>query len=221
MRAADLMTKKVVTAGPHSTVREAAKWLSGHGFTALPVVDSDDVLLGIVTEADVVRDRFPRDARALLADRAAGSTETAAETAAEAAPATVGEIMSTPAMALPAGTDIAEVAKYMLRHQIRSLPIVDGERLVGIITRRDLVRCLARTDAEIAADVRRRLEVYGGPDRWSLRVRQGHVTMVDSLDDPVDAHVAKIIALSVPGVEFAKVLAASDGPAAMGSVATR
>ncbi|HET8640644.1 MAG TPA: CBS domain-containing protein [Pseudonocardiaceae bacterium] len=211
------MTKKVVTTGPHSTVREAAKWLSSHGFTALPVVDSDDVLLGIVTEADVVRDRFPRDARALLADRAAGSTETAAE----AAPATVGEIMSTPAMALPAGTDIAEVAKYMLRHQIRSLPIVDGKRLVGIITRRDLVRCLARTDAEIAADVRRRLEVYGGPDRWSLRVRQGHVTMVDSLDDPVDAHVAKIIALSVPGVEFAKVLAAGDGPTAMGSVATR
>lgn len=207
MRAADLMTKKVLTARPHSTVREAARWLSSKGFTALPVVDEDDLLLGIVTEADIVRDRFPRDARALLTDHAAGRNGTVEENAGGTAPATVAEIMSKPAIALPASTDVAEVAKYMLRHQVRSLPIVDGERLVGIITRRDLVRCLARTDAAIAADVRRRLEVYAGPDRWSVCVRQGHVTMVDSLDDPVDAHVAKIIALSVPGVEFAKALA--------------
>lgn len=125
--------------------------------------------------------------------------------------------MSAPVVALPLGTDVAEVAKVMLSERIRAVPIVDGGRVVGMVTRRDLVRCLARTDAEIATDVRRRLEVYGGADRWTVRVRHGSVEIRDSHEDPVDAHVAKIIARAVPGVEFAKVVAPVDGPARAGT----
>jgi len=205
MRAADLMTGHVLTARPYTTIRQAASWLSTNGFTALPVVDDDGVLVGIVTESDLIRDRFPADPRSLLSGPANGHG-TAPE---PLAPATVGEVMSSPATALPAGTDVAEVARTMFVQRIRSLPIVDGGRVVGIITRRDLVRCLARSDAEIATDVRRRLEVYGGPHRWSVSVRQGRVAITDTRDDPVDAHVAKIIAQSVAGVEFAKVVAAN------------
>jgi CBS domain-containing protein len=192
MRAADLMTRNVLTVLPRTTVREAAKALASNGFTALPVVDDDGRLLGVITEADVIRNGIPapRDRRV----------------AQPTAPTTVGEIMTVPAMALPPSTEAAELASFMLRTGIRSVPIVDGLSLVGIVTRRDLVRSLVRDDADLATDVRRRLELYGGPGRWRVEVRRGRVTIHDERDDPVDAHVAKIIALAVPGVEFAKVV---------------
>lgn len=114
--------------------------------------------------------------------------------------------MTVPAVALPPSTDVAELASFMLRTGIRSVPIVNGSSLVGIVTRRGLVRSLARDDAALATDVWRRLELYGGPGRWRVEVRRGRVTIHDDRDDPVDAHVAKIIALAVPRVEFAKVV---------------
>lgn len=195
MRAADLMTRKVLTVLPRTTVREAARSLSSNGFTTLPVVDEDGVLVGVVTEADVIRSRLPGESRARRAARR------------EAAPTTVGQVMTAPAVALPPSTDAAELASFMLRTGMRSVPIVDGSSLVGIVTRRDLVRSLARDDEALATDVRRRLELYGGPGRWQVEVRRGRVIIHDDRDDPVDAHVAKIIALAVPGVEFAKVVA--------------
>jgi len=193
MRAADLMTRKVLTVLPRTTVRAAAKALAGNGFTTLPVVGDDGVLVGVVTEADVIRNRIPSD-------------PSSRRVAQPPAPTTVGEIMTAPAMTLPPSTDVAELAGFMLRTGIRSVPIVDGSSLVGIVTRRDLVRSLARDDVDLATDVRHRLELYGGPGRWQVEVRRGRVTIHDERDDPVDAHVAKIIALAVLGVEFAKVV---------------
>jgi CBS domain-containing protein len=211
MRAVDLMTRQVLTVAPTDAVRDAARLLAGRGFTALPVVDDDGVLVGVVTEADVVRERIPDDPRT-------------PDPAPRSCPQTVGDIMTSPAMAMPQGTDAADLARFMLRNRIRSVPILDGDRLVGIVTRRDLVRSLTRSDAAIATDIRHRLEVYGGPDRWQVCVQRGRATINDRLDDPVDAHVAKIIALAVPGVEFAKVVTDpvdhADRPAPVTPIAT-
>ena len=63
MRARDLMSTPVITVTPETSVKQAASLLSSHGFTALPVVDDYDCLVGIVTEADIVRGRLPRDPR--------------------------------------------------------------------------------------------------------------------------------------------------------------
>src|SRR5215469_3280368 len=63
MRARDVMSAPVITVTPDDAVKYAANLLASRGYTALPVVDGDDRLIGIVTEADLVRDRFPRDAR--------------------------------------------------------------------------------------------------------------------------------------------------------------
>ncbi len=65
MRARDIMSTPVTTVRPGTTVKEAAALLATNGFTALPVVDDGDRIIGIVTEADLVRDRVPRDPRAL------------------------------------------------------------------------------------------------------------------------------------------------------------
>src|SRR5690606_40033330 len=66
------------------------------------------------------------------------------------------------------------------------VPIVDDDRLVGIVTRRDLLRVLRRTDREIAADLRRHLAMLGGPGRYTVSVREGEAIVIDQFDDPQD-----------------------------------
>jgi CBS domain-containing protein len=189
MRARDVMTGPVVTVTRDTTVKDAANLLASRGFTALPVVDDDDGLIGIVTEADLVRDRFPRDARYRREDDPVIDLGT-----------TVGEVMTTPVTGVVATTDVVDLITVMLNGKIRSVPIVDGSRVVGIVTRRDLLRIIGRDDAAIAADVRHRLANYGGGDRWTVRVRDGVVVLGDEYDDPAERHVAIVLAEAVPGV---------------------
>lgn len=197
MRAKDIMTREVVTVRPQTMVRRAAELLSRHGFTSLPVVDGDGDLIGIVTEADVVRDRIRPDIRSMsrrLPD-------------AEPPPRTVGEVMTTPAVSAAQGADVLDLIETMLARGFRCIPIVDGARLVGVVTRRDLVRCVARPDEQIATNIRHRLACYGGPGRWRVRVDQGRVQIIDERYDPTDAHVVSVIAAAVPGVEHVQVTA--------------
>lgn len=186
------MTSPVVVVAPETTVKQAAALLVEHGFTALPVVSVDDQLVGMVTEADLMRDRVPRDPRARIhpgAERADGPVTTA-----------VGEVMTTPAVAMGAGTDVAVLARVLLERHQRAMPIVDGSRLVGIVTRRDIIRTVARDDETIAVEVRRKLEAYGGDGRWRVEVSEGVVTIGDQHDNETDRHVAVVIAEAVPGV---------------------
>lgn len=201
MLARDVMTAPVTTVTADTRVKQAAGLLASGGFTALPVVDAQDRLLGIVSEADLVRGRFPRDPRSLItAQRDVGTSPTAA--------ATVGEVMTTEVIRAAPGTDVVDLATTMLAQHVRSVPVVDdqpgGGRVVGIVTRRDLVQALARDDDAIAAAVRHRLEAYGGCDRWTVEVREGQVRIGDDLDDPTDRHVAVVLAQSVPGVVSAE-----------------
>jgi CBS domain-containing protein len=205
MRARDIMSTPVTAVRPGTPIKEAAALLAGGGFTALPVVDDGNALIGIVTEADLVRDRVPRDPRSL---RHPGGADSADEV--RVVTTTVGEVMSTPVVAMGAGTDVAVLAKALLDAGQRSMPIVDGSRLVGIVTRRDIVRVIARDDTTIAADVRHRLEIYGGDRRWLVAVHDGIVTIGDQFDDATDRHVVTVLAESVPGVVRATAFAERD-----------
>jgi CBS domain-containing protein len=93
-----------------------------------------------------------------------------------------------------AGADVVDVVTAMLSAGVRSMPIVDGSRVVGIVTRRDLMRALVRDDDRtIAADVRHRLAMYGGPDRWTVDVHDGAVAIGDEFDNATDQHVAEVL----------------------------
>ncbi|MGW4489213.1 CBS domain-containing protein [Amycolatopsis sp. NPDC004368] len=199
MRARDLMSAPVVTVYPWSSAKEAAEVLSARGFTALPVVDDDDDrLIGIVTEADLIRGRIPEDARsAHLRHDLPAAVETPVE-----------RVMTTPVTAMAPGTDVADLCQALVEAKIRAMPIVDGSRLVGIVTRGDVVRVLARSDTAISADVRHRLEIYGGVGRWKVEVHDGVVRIVDRFDDATDRHVATLLALAVPGVIGADIVSA-------------
>lgn len=201
MRARDVMTAPVITVHRETPVREAAAVLTAHGFTGLPVVDADNELLGVVTEADVVRGRVHRDARA----------EIWSDPEPETPPApTVGEVMTAPAASVPAGTDAAVLAKLMLDRHLRMVPVVDGSALAGVVTRRDLLRGLCRDDEHIARDVRHRLEIFGGTGRWTVEVRYGRVAISDAFDSPADAHAARVLAYAVPGVEAVDVRSGAE-----------
>lgn len=186
MRARDIMSTPVVTVSRETPAKRAAQLLAEHGFTALPVVD-DERLVGMVTEADLILHRFPPDPRYL---------DDARPVAAE----TVGEAMTTPARGMGPGSDLAEVARALLDSSIRAMPIVDDSRVVGIVTRGDIVQTFARDDSQIAADVRHHLSIYGGPDRWRVEVQDGVVRIVDAFDNETDRHVATVLAEAVPGV---------------------
>jgi CBS domain-containing protein len=196
----DVMTSQVVTVTTETRVKRAAGLLATGGYTALPVVDEHDYLVGIVSEADIVRGRFPRDPRSRITATPELDTPTAA--------ATVGEVMSTDVVSAIPTTDVVDLIAVMLEHGVRSIPVVDGRRLVGVVTRRDLVRALARDDEAIAAAVRHRLFAYGGSDRWTVEVHDGEVSIRDEFDDPTDRHVAEVLAQSVPGVLAARATSA-------------
>jgi len=192
MRAQDVMTSPVVTARPDQPVKEIAALLAKRGFTSAPVVDDDGHVIGMVTEADVLRDRIPVDAR----------TRIWGDEVPDIHPAqTVAEVMSTPAVAITPGTDAAAIARMMLDDHVRAMPVVDGGRgVIGIVTRRDLLRAIATDDATVLTAVKSRLAAYGGGGRWSVTVHDGVVEIVDDFDDATDRHVAQVIAESVHGV---------------------
>jgi CBS domain-containing protein len=188
----DVMTSPVVSVPPATPVRAAATLLTEHGFTALPVVNADAELVGIVTEADLLRDRILHDPRSpLLTD----------ELAAGPAPGTVGDVMTTDVFSADPTTDVADLAARMHRLGVRSAPVVGSRRsLLGIVSRRDILRTLTRADVAIATDVQRRLEHYAGPGRWGVAVRSGVVTLNGAERDPSEQHIATVMAASVRGV---------------------
>lgn len=187
MRVQDIMTERVVTVGPNTTIRQAAEILADRGFTALPVVDEYDVLVGMVTEVDLITSRFARDPRYRHLPPMKD-------------PSTVDTVMTRQVFAVSADTDVTSVVEEMWRHRHRCVPVIRGRRLVGIVTRRDLVRVMARGDISIAADVVDRLATCGGLERWNVRVANGRVEIEDRCDDVAGRRAAVALAETVPGV---------------------
>jgi CBS-domain-containing membrane protein len=191
MRARDVMTSPVVTVHSGTPTKETAQLLVMHGFTALPVVDDDDNLLGIVTEADLLRNRFLPDPRMLIHDDAPAPPRPPAST--------VDEAMVADVVAANPDTHVAAVSKLMVDRHLRTIPIVDDGRVVGIVTRRDLLRTIARDDDTIARDVRHRL-ASAGRQHWEVTVADGVVTLRGDGADNTEAHIATVIAGAQPGV---------------------
>jgi len=130
MKARDVMTSPVITLSPDTPVPVAADLLCSHGFTAAPVVDADGQLVGIATEADLVRSPVVPDW--WLIQREPDPT--------------VEEVMNPAPATMRPEDDLADVVALMLDSRIRSVPIVDDGELVGIVTRRDVLRAVARRE---------------------------------------------------------------------------
>jgi CBS-domain-containing membrane protein len=193
MRVREMMSGPVVTVSTSTSIADAARVLITHGFTALPVLDGDDRLVGIVTEADLIRNRVPPDPRLHPGSRRAD--EVTAQTL------TVGQVMTSPVESLTAGADVADAAQMMVDERIRCLPIVDGHGVVGILTRRDVLRAaIADNDQELADMVTRQLAALDNPDRWQVSVHAGVADIEDFGTDTTERAQASRLAAAVPGV---------------------
>lgn len=130
MRARDVMSSPVITLRPHVPVQAGAALLVSHGFTAAPVVDDGGRVVGIATEADLMRGRIRPEGWVLD----------------DLPEPTVSEVMTYTPTTMRPEDDLADVVEMMLAERIRSVPIAEDGVLVGIVSRRDVLRCVARRE---------------------------------------------------------------------------
>jgi CBS domain-containing protein len=190
VRVREVMSSPVVTVPPGMRLKEVADLLVSRGISAVPVVDGG-ALVGIVSEADLLPLELAPDPRAHLAPVPAPPP---------AIPRTAAEAMTRDVVALPTAADVAEAARLMLERRIKSIPVLEGRRVVGIVARRDLLGVLARSDEDIARDLEGLLAAeLGSPCPYGVTVRDGVVDLTGP-PDPVGRRLATLLARGLPGV---------------------
>lgn len=196
MKARDIMSTPAVTVSAGAPVSKVVKILNDRGFSALPVIDPTGNLLGVVSEADVIKNRFA------AADAPLGGVNGAGH---EGIGWTVGQVMSSPAAFVDQEASLGTIADTMLTGHRRSIPVVDDNKLVGVISRSDVMRCLAGRDAQLTLDIRRSLRTFGDSYRWSVDVTNGDATIIDDAIDRSDHTLVLAAVEAVPGVRHVTV----------------
>jgi CBS domain-containing protein len=184
----EIMTTDVVCVRPDSTLKEAMRALDLRRVTALPVVDEVGRLVGVLSEADVLRDVVAHDRRA---------TEIPLSLTADAARLRVTDVMTHLPVSVAPTDDVARAVEFLVDTQVKSLPVVEHDRVVGVLSRSDVIAVLARQDALIEADVDELLRSAGV--ECVASVSDG-VVRLESAARPGDLRIARVIAGSVPGV---------------------
>jgi len=159
MNAKDVMTTEVVTVSPETTVQDLAKILSEKGISGAPVVDANQRLVGIVSEGDLLHraetgtERRVQRRRSWWLESVAAEEELARDYV-KAHGRSVADIMTREVIAAEETTDLADLAMLLETKRIKRVPVVSGGKLVGIVSRANLVRALATTSSapKIVAD---------------------------------------------------------------------
>lgn len=188
----EVMTSPPLTLAPDDEVRWALEVLLGHHLSAAPVLDGEGGLLGIVSDADLLRHRVGPDPRASLRRERWEDSEPP--------PRTVAEVMTPQVTAVRAGADAATAAELLVALGHRTLPVLEGSRVVGVVSRRDLLLATYRPDEDVAQDVRTVLADYGAPDTWRVDVTDGVVHLQGRETSETSHRLAATLARTVPGV---------------------
>ncbi|HXG76738.1 MAG TPA: CBS domain-containing protein [Gaiellaceae bacterium] len=202
MKIKELMTTEVVAVGPDTPLKEVASLLVEHRISGVPVVDADRRILGVVSEADIlVKEQGAQpESRRLLGWLLGGGVADEGKLAAR----TAGEAMTAPAITIEAEKQVSEAARLMTEEGIKRLPVVDATgRLLGIVTRSDLVRAFTRPDAEIEREIEEeivRRTLWLDDEGLEVRVEHGEVTLAGQLERRSDAELLPRFVARVPGV---------------------
>lgn len=213
MEAADIMTVGVVTATPKMTVREAATLMLDRGVSALAVVDENESLIGIISEGDLVR---RTETETEIKDSWWLSLFTSAQTLQErflkSHGQQVGDVMTRDPITVAPDTPVADIAATLEEHRIKRVPVIDGGKLRGIVSRANLLHALAAArasqpagsedDRTIREDVLKAFsdEAGLGGTFVNVTVSGGNVRLWGTVHSDTEEKALVVAARSVPGV---------------------
>ena len=195
----DVMTRKVVAVRRDARLKEIVQNMGRWKVSALPVLQGDGRVIGVVSEADLLpkeefhdRDLTLYEQRQRLSDIAKAGAETAEE------------VMSTPAITVHPDVTLAQAARIMAVRHVKRLPVVDDEGiLTGIVSRGDLLKVFLRSDDDIEEEVRRTVVSYLFPalsHTIHVNVHEGVVTLRGKVQDTSLVSVAARLVRAVEGV---------------------
>lgn len=200
----DLMTAPAITVTTDTPFKEIVDVLIGYNITGVPVVDARGRLLGVVTQADLLDKQAygPQPGRPLsllwdlLANRdPAWRVKAVAQTA--------GDLMSERVVTARPGDDLRHAARRMVEARVTRLPVVDGDRVVGVLSRHDVLKVFHRPDSALMADVRSLLgDAMTTPEDHAVTasVRDGVVVLDGSVARPDDLSLVEAMMWRIPGV---------------------
>jgi CBS domain-containing protein len=195
----EVMTQWPITVHPETSTREALRRLDEHTISAMPVVRPDGCIVGVVSEADLVRDAVATDPRGHLDI----SRDLSRDTASPSRPGTVAEVMNHHPVTVGPHVDVAEAVELMTSTSVKSVPVVDdGLHVLGMLSRRDVVHVLARADERLEREIDELYRAVGMD--WTVDVQDGLVTVDGPVGDKARA-LAETLAATVPGVSGVRV----------------
>jgi CBS-domain-containing membrane protein len=213
MKASDVMVSNVITIGPDASVVDVADLLLRNRISAVPVVGADGEILGIVSEGDLInRPESETERRNSWWLDALASKEVLALEYVKTHSRKVSDVMTRDVITATPDTSVAQVAAVLEKNGIKRVPIVQNGRLVGIVSRANLLRGLASLkdkapqaradDSEIREHVMAKLqnERWARPALISVTVQDGNVELWGIVESPAEKKAVRILAEVTPGV---------------------
>jgi CBS domain-containing protein len=212
MRVSDIMAREVVSVPPDASVREVASLMLERRISGVPVVDAEGRVLGVVSEGDLIRrpeidtDRAGRGWLSIFV-----SDEERARDFVKSHGRRAREVMTQPAVCVAPETPLDEAVRVMERHHIKRLPVIDEGKLVGLMTRADLVRALLQQQhtplpAQSDRELRQRVEALLRSEDWAgsayinVVVEAGVVQLWGTVDSTAQREAILVAVSGLDGV---------------------
>ena len=203
MRVRDVMTTQVVSVTPDTPLKEVARLLAENGISGMPVVDGDGRVLGVVSEADFLLREQPDAGRQSLFGWLLESADARRVREEKLHATTGGEAMSSPAIVIGPDWQVREAAAMLTRHRINRLPVVDDGKLVGIVSRANLVETFLVPDEELAQRISQEVvrdTMWIDPRRVHVRVAEGIARLEGTVDRRTTAAILERLVGQMDGV---------------------
>lgn len=199
MKVRDLMTANVRTVGADASLKEAARRMVESSVSGLPVVDDEGLLVGIITESDFVGAEASR--RSMSRPRLLRFLDRPGEIPSQER--SVGDVMTTNVVVVGPNSDHTEAARLMQKHKVKRLPVTEGDHVVGVISRADLIKAFARSDDLILAEIKDHVlarVLWIDPARVTVGSVDGNVSLSGRLETKSDAQLLVELTKRLDGV---------------------
>jgi CBS domain-containing protein len=204
LKVRDVMAQKVVTVHAETPLKDVAGLLVDQRISGVPVVDAERAVVGVVSEADLlIKEQGADSIRHRRLARFIGDSRESRRQLTKLAAVTAGEAMTAPAVTIGSDRRVAEAAALMVARKVNRLPVVDGGKLVGIVTRADLVRAYVRSDDELADTIRSEVLLHIlwlDPTLFEVAVSDGVATISGRVQRRSTAEMIAPTVSMVPGI---------------------